>query len=88
MPWIAPGSAILPSTILIAAAIPSHQSDGFCSLHRGKGWLSSCGVVWLATTAPVSSISSALEPVVLTSKPSKYLMVNAPLVKSGKMIRG
>ena len=53
------------------ALMPSHQSDGFCSLQSGLGWLIGCGTLALAITAPASSMISALAPVVLISSPIK-----------------
>ena len=53
------------------AAVPVHHSCGSCSDQSGFGVWSVSGVVAEAATAPFSSISSALAPVVETSMPRK-----------------
>jgi hypothetical protein len=52
-------------------AAPAYQSSGACSDHSGRGVESESGVVALATTCPLVSISSAFAPVVETSMPSR-----------------
>ena len=54
-------------------AVPAHHSCGSCSDHSGFGVCRVRGVVAEATTAPFSSTSSALAPVVETSMPRKSL---------------
>ena len=53
------------------AAVPFHHSCGSCSDQSGFGVWSVRAVVAEATTAPFSSIRSALAPVVETSMPRK-----------------
>ena len=50
-------------------ATPAYQSSGACSDQSGRGVESVSGVVALATTRPLLSISSAFAPVVETSIP-------------------
>jgi hypothetical protein len=60
---------VTASTWRTAAIVPSHHSDGACSVHSGRGWSNPYSDAPIPATAPVSSTRTAFVAVVETSMP-------------------